>query len=130
DAPDDRARVAQAAAGGCGGARDETGDGLPAIYLDPTGGFDFRVAADLADHDHAVGVGVVVEHPDDIQVRRTIHRISADADAGALAESARRELVNRLIGQGPGPGHDTDMAPLVNVAGSDPDAAAAVGLFT
>ncbi len=31
-------------------------------------------------------LGVVIEHPDDVEVRGAVDRVAADADAGALAD--------------------------------------------
>jgi hypothetical protein len=71
---------------GGGGAGDEAGDRLAAVRLDPARGLDLGGAADLADHDDAPGVGVVVEHADDVEVGGAVDRVAADADAGALAD--------------------------------------------
>ncbi len=53
---------------------------------DPVGGGFFVGAADLADHDDRVGVRIVVEQPQHVDVLQTIDRIAADADRGRLPE--------------------------------------------
>ena len=55
-AGDDRAGVAHAASGRRRLARDEADDRLLEVRLDPGGGLFLGAAADLADHDHGVGV--------------------------------------------------------------------------
>src|SRR6185295_6073648 len=46
-----------------------------------------RGAADLADHDHRFGVGIVVEQPQHIEMLQSVDRIAADADSRRLAET-------------------------------------------
>jgi hypothetical protein len=58
-----------------------------------------------------------------------VHWITTDADAGALAVTARRELPDGLIGERAGAADDADIAALVDVTRGDADAAAAVGFF-
>jgi hypothetical protein len=82
---DDGAGVAHAPTCGSGGAGDEAGDGLVAVGLDPAGGLDLGVPADLANHDDAVSFWVLVEKFDDIKVRGAINGIAADANARRLA---------------------------------------------
>jgi len=65
---------------------------------------------------------------DDIEVARAVDRVAADADGGRLAEALRGELEDGLVGESAGAGDDADMALLVDVAGGDADAAAAVAL--
>src|SRR5438034_458049 len=68
-------------------AGDEADDRLLEVGLDPRRGIFFGVAADLANHDHRVGVGILAEQLQRVDVRRADQRIAADADAGALAEA-------------------------------------------
>ena len=58
-------------------------DRLLEVRLDPGGRVFFGAAADLADHDHGVGVGILAEQLQRVDVRRADQRIAADADAGA-----------------------------------------------
>ena len=95
----------------------------------PCGGLFLGGAADLADHDDPLGLGVLVEHLEDIEVGGAVDRIAADADAAALSVAARGELPDGLVGEGAGAGDDTDGALLVDVARGDADAAAAVGIL-
>ena len=74
-------------------------------------------------------VRVGVEQLDDVQVRGAVDRVAADADAGGLADAAAGELPDGLVGQGAAAGDDADVALLVNVAGRDADAAAAVRIL-
>jgi hypothetical protein len=60
-AADQRAGMAHALARRRGDAGDEADDGLLHVGLAPARGFGLVGAADLADHDHRVGVRVVVE---------------------------------------------------------------------
>jgi hypothetical protein len=46
------------------------------------------VAADLADHDDALGLGVLQEQSEAVDEVGAVDRIAADADAGRLAEPA------------------------------------------
>ena len=112
--------------GGAVAPGDKTGDRLAAVLLDPVGGFLFGRAADFADHDDAVRVRVVVEHLDDVQVRGAVDGVAADADAGGLADAAAGQLPDGFVGQRAAAGDHADVALLVNVAGGDADAAAAV----
>ena len=93
--------------------------GFLKLRLDPGGGFFFGAAADLADHDDGVGVGIVAEQLQRVDVRRADQRIAADADAGRLAQPEPRELVDRLVGQRAALRHDADAAFLADVPGND-----------
>ena len=103
--------------------------GFLQLLPDPLGGFFLGAAADFADHDDAVRVRIVVEQLDDIEVRRAVDRVAADADAGGLADAAAGQLPDRLVGQRAAARDDADVALLVNVAGRDADAAAAVRIL-
>src|SRR5581483_6175837 len=56
------------------------------------------VATDLTDHHDRVGLGVVLERTQAVDVRRTDHRVPADADAAG--ETDVPQLVHHLVGQG------------------------------
>ncbi len=81
----------------------------------------FGCAADLADHDDGLGLGVVVEQAQRVDVRSADDGVAADADGRRLADAALRELVHGLIGERAGAGDDADRAFLVNAAGHDAD---------
>ncbi len=127
---DDGSGVAHAAAGRGGGSGDEAGDGLLAVLGGPGGGFFFGGAADFTDHDDGFGLGVFVEHFEDVEVAGAVDWVAADAYAGALADAELGELVDGFVGEGAGAGDDADVAFFVDVAGGDADAAAAVGVFS
>ena len=99
---DDGACVAHAATGGSGGSGDEAGDGFFAIFFDPACGLDLGVATDFADHDDTVSVRIFGEKLDDIEVRRAVDWIAADADRSALANTFGGELKDGFVGEGAG----------------------------
>ena len=80
-------------------------------------------AADLADHDDRLGLGVGQEQLQHLDEVGALHRVAADADAGGLAEAGRRGLRHRLIGQRPRARDHADRAALVDVARHDADLA-------
>jgi hypothetical protein len=55
------------------------------------------VAADLADHDDRLGVGVGLERGQGVDVRRADDRVAADADRGGEADVP--QFVHHLVGQ-------------------------------
>src|SRR5205823_12740938 len=117
--------VAHATSGGRGGPGNKAGDGFFAIFLNPFGGFLLRSSADFADHNDAVCVRISVEHFDHVQVGRAVHGIASNTDTGRLADTTRSQLPNRLIRERAAAGDDADVSFLMNVAGSDANAAAA-----
>src|SRR6266478_2553921 len=125
-AADDRAGVAHAAAGGRGLASDEADNGLLLyVDLDPFRGALFGVATDFADHNDGVRVRIIVEEPDGVEERRADDGITADADAGGLADAELRQLVDGFVGQRPAAADHADISLLVNAAGHDADLALA-----
>ena len=56
-------------------------------------------AADLADHHHGLGVGVLLEGAQAVDEVGARDRVAADADARGLPYALLRELVQRLVGQ-------------------------------
>ena len=125
-----RRRCDHAASGRRSRTSDKASYGLLAIRLDPFGGFFFCAAADFADHYDAGGFRVSVEKFDYVKVRGAVDRIAANADAGALADAARRELPHGFISQRAAARDDTDVAFFVNVAGRNTNTATAVRIFT
>ena len=95
--------VAHAAARGRGAAGDEAGGGLPAallrLVLEELRGLLLGRAADLADHDDRLGLGVGEEPFQHVDVLRALDRVAADADAGRLAEAHVGGLLDRLVGE-------------------------------
>ena len=95
-------------------------DRLLEVRLDPGGGLFLGAAADLADHDHGVGVRIRREQLQRVDVRGADQRIAADADAGGLAHAEPRELVNRFVGQRAALRDDADAPFLADVPGMMP----------
>ena len=58
-------------------------------------------AADLADQDDRVGVGVRGEQLEDVEERRADDRVAADPDARRLADARVGHRLDRLVGQRP-----------------------------
>ena len=112
---DDGSGVAHAAAGGRGLAGDETDHRLLHVLLDIGGGSLFGVAADFADHDDGVRVGIFVEERDGVGEGGADDGVAADADAGGLADAEVGQLADRFIGQRAGARDDADVASQVNV---------------
>jgi hypothetical protein len=84
-------------------------------------------AADLADHDDALGLRVFLEQLEAVDEVHAVDRVAADADAGGLAEAVVGRLVHRFVGQRAGARHDADLARLVDEARHDADLALARG---
>src|SRR5689334_13809272 len=100
-------------------ARDEADDRLAEVIPDPGGRFFLGTASDLADHDHRVGLAILGEELQRVDVRGADERIAADADARALAEADARQLMNRLVGERAALRDDADAAFLADVGGDD-----------
>ena len=73
--------------------------GFFTLRFDVGGRGFFGVAADFADHDDGVRVGIVVEELDGVEKCGADDRIAADADAGGLADAELRQLADGFIGQ-------------------------------
>jgi len=54
------------------------------LAFDPGGGVLFLAAADLADQDHGVGLGILGEQLHGVDKVHAVHRVAADADRRAL----------------------------------------------
>src|SRR5262245_8214095 len=78
---------------------------------------------DLADHDDALGLVVAEEEVQAIDEIGPIDGVAADADAGGLPQAGRRGLGHRLVGQGPRPGNDADLALGMDMPRHDADLA-------
>jgi hypothetical protein len=105
--------------------RDEAEDGLllGVVLLDPLSGHLLSLPPDLPDHDNALGLRVDHESLEDINEIGAIEGVSSNADDCGLAQPCAGALVDCLVGQGAGPGHDADLAGLVDVARHDADLA-------
>src|SRR5690606_23351509 len=84
-------------------------------------------AADLADHDDALGLRVVLEQLQAVNEVEALDRVAADADHRGLAEALLGGLVHGFIRQRAGARNDGDLARLVDVARHDADLALARG---
>src|ERR1700746_3033057 len=89
------------------------------VLLDEPPGPFLGVAADLADHHDGVGLRVLLERLQAVDVRRPDHRVAADADRGGEADVA--QLVHHLVGQRAGLGDQPD-PPLAGDVGRDDSA--------
>src|SRR3546814_2585926 len=54
-------------------------------------------AADLADHDDTLGLGIGKEGVQAVDEIGAVHRIAADADAGGLTQASGRGLRHRFV---------------------------------
>src|SRR6267378_3359879 len=120
-ARDDGAGVAHAFPRRRGDAGDEADDRFFHVVLRPARRDLLVRAADLAHHDHRLGLRVFVEHAQNVEVLQSVDRIAADADAARLAESDFHQLPDRFISQRPGARHDSHRPLLVDVARHDAD---------
>ena len=126
-AGDDGAGVAHAAARRRRLAGDEGDDRLVHVVADELRRLLLGRAADLADDDDGVGVGVVLEEAQGVDEVGAVDRIAADADAGRLAVAELGQLMHRFVGQRAAARHHADAARLVDVARHDADLALARG---
>lgn len=135
---DDGARMAHAFAGGCGSACDERCDGFGDMFCDEGCSFFFVGASDFADHQNAIGIRVVLEHAQAVDVVHASDGIASDADAGTLSKPDIGCLPDRLIGQRAGAAHDADSfargarcfrAMRVDISWHDADLAAGIGIW-
>src|SRR5882672_3479762 len=120
-AGDDGTGVAHALAGRRGDAGNETDHGFFHVGLDPARGVLFIGPADLAHHDHRVGLGIVVEQLQHLDMLHAVHRVAADAHARGLAKPQLHQLADRFVSERARARHHADAALLVDVAGHDAD---------
>src|SRR5574341_466335 len=120
-AGDDRARVPHAPAGRRRLAADERDDRLPHPVLDERRRVLLGRPADLADHHDRLGRGIVGEEAEHAHEAGPGDGVTADADAGGLADPPARELADDLVGQRPAPRDHADRPGPVDVARHDPD---------
>ena len=71
------------------------GDRLVHLLADEPRRALLGAAADLADEDDAMGVGIGLEELEHVDEVHAADRIAADADARGLADAPRRELARR-----------------------------------
>ena len=118
---DDGAGVAHAAAGRRGLAGDETDHRFFYVGFNPLGGGFFGVAANFADQDDGVRVGIVVEKAHRVEKRCADDGIAADADTGGLADAKTGELIHGFVSKRAAAADNADVALLVDAAGHDAD---------
>src|SRR5690606_38682054 len=123
----DRTGMAHALAGRGRGTGDEADDRLLDVLGDVLGAGFLGVAADLADHDDAFGLRVLVEQLEAVDEVQAVDRVASNTDAGRLAQAHLGGLLDRFIGQGARTRDDADLARLVDVARHDADLALARG---
>src|SRR6266851_123028 len=77
--------------------------------------------ADLADHDDRLGLRIVIQQPQRIDVVRPDNRVAANANRRRLPNPTRRQLIHSLIRQRARPRNNPDRAFLVNSSRHNPD---------
>src|SRR5579862_5105287 len=82
--------------------------GLLHVRFHKLGGGFFGVAANLANHDHGLGLRIAIEQVERVDEIRADNRIPADADGGRLSNAALGELMHRFVGQRAGARDDAD----------------------
>ena len=111
--------MAHLLAGRRGHARDVAHDRLRHVRLDEVGRFLFGRAADLAEHDDGLGVGVGFEQLEAVDEARAGNRVAADADARGDADALLVQLVERLVGERAGAADDADRSAGLRDLGRD-----------
>src|SRR5690349_7817137 len=91
-ARNNRARVSHAASRGRGLSGDESYDGFLDILVNIIRGRLLGAAADLADHNDRVRIGILVEQAYGVDKCRTDDGVAADPDASGLADAQAGEL--------------------------------------
>src|SRR3546814_4763359 len=105
------------------GAGDEADDRLGHVLGDELGRFLFGRTTDLADHDDALGLRIVLEQLQAVDEVQAVDRVAADADDGRLAQARVGRLLDRLVRQRARARDDADLAHGGAVAGPDADLA-------
>src|SRR5690348_3392096 len=116
-AADNRARMPHAAAWRRGLAGDETDDRFFHVRFDPLSGGFFGIAADFADQDDSMCVGIIVKQFHHIKERCADDGVAADADAGGLPDAKTCELIDGFVGQRAAAANHANVALLVNEIG-------------
>ena len=111
--------MAHALASRCCHAGDETHNRLFHVGFAPARGIGFVWPANLTNHDHGVGFGVLIEQAHDVNMLEAVDRVSAGAYRAGLAQADFGQLGYSLVGQGAGAADHTNAALAVDVAGHD-----------
>ena len=77
------------------------------------------IAADFADHDDRLGVGIVIEELKSVDKCRPNDGIPTNADRGRLSDATQGKLVNSFVRERPRAGNNSDIPLLMNAAGHD-----------
>src|SRR3546814_2130561 len=62
-------------------------------------GIDFVRPTDFADHDHCVGIGIVVEHLQHVDVLQAIDGVATNTHSGRLAQAQFSQLRHSFVCQ-------------------------------
>src|SRR5690606_37336111 len=100
---------------------DEADNRLLHVVLRPFGSVDFVRAADFTDHDHSVGVGIIIEHLQHVDVLQAVDGIAADADSRGLAETEFGKLSHGFVSKRARTANDADATLARNVTRHDAD---------
>ena len=106
---DDRSGVAHAASRRRGLSGDEANHRLLDMLFHILRRSLFRCAADFADQDDRLGLRILIEQLQRVDVRGPDDGIAADADRCRLSDAALRELVDGFVGEGARARDDADM---------------------
>src|SRR6202140_2714284 len=120
---DDGPGVPHALARGSGDAGDIGDHGLGTDPADVMRGGFLVAATDFTHENNALGARIALKELQHIDEVHAAHRVTADADAGALAEPDVGGLEYGLVGERARARHDADAALLVNEARHDADLA-------
>ena len=96
-------------------ASDKRRNWLLHVHANPFGRVNFILTANLANHDHAFGLLIAVEHGKRLDEIQTLHRIATNTNARALTNSNARTLPHRLIGQRAGAANNSNGLALLGI---------------
>ena len=127
-AADDGSGVTHTAARGSANAGDETNGGLVVLVvgLEELGSILLGATTDLTNHDDTVGLLVLEEDLQAVDEVGAGEGVTTDTDDQGLTKTSLGGLVDGLVGQGTGPGHNTDTSTLVNESRHDTNLALAL----
>src|SRR5690606_13316852 len=118
---DERAGVAHALARRRRNTGDEADHGFLHVVFGPLGGIHLVRAADFADHDDRIGIGIVVEQLEHVDVLQAVDGVAADAHGAGLAQAELGDLRHGFVRERARATDDADAALAVDVAGHDAD---------
>src|SRR3546814_1186328 len=90
-----RPGVAHALAGRCRGTSDKAHHRLGHVFSDELGRFLLGTAADLANHDDALGLRIVLEKLQAVDEVHALDRITADTDRESTRQNYSHKCTNR-----------------------------------